>query len=305
MTTRSTATTATTCRVVCGALVGLGLVGCGGPVSWEPLPADSSCYDEFTLYDGERTAMFCGGDATAQVGSLPHELRRLVICDATLEDLGALAQLGSLEHLLLYDVELPEKLGAVSALRGLRKLDLTGTQTDDWSFLTALAQLDTLVLVGSNLPDLSPLAGLTELESLDVAGTTVHDLSPLRDLTKLRRLRLSNTAVTDLAPLALLGRLEEIRLNGTGVTDLAPLAGLRGLRSLDLASTPVTDLTPLEGIKALRAVGVYDTVITFEQRWALEQAVNGPEHDEEDYLVVNVARPDDWGAYCPINQWRE
>ena len=188
----------------------------------------------------------------------------------------------------------------------LRRLVLCDADLRDLNVLRGLRELEHLVLYRMRaLPPLGAVAELPALRKLDLSRSQVQDLSPLRNLVNLRRLLLTGTPVADLAPLAMLGRLEELSVRETQVTDLAPLAMLAGLRALDIGDTQVTDLTPLNDLHNLRTVSAYDASVSFEQRYAVEQAVNGPDHDEDDYLIVNIATPDDMTPYCPINRWRD
>jgi hypothetical protein len=93
-------------------------------------------------------------------------------------------------------------LSPLSGLKGLQRLDLSGTRVSDLSPLSGLKELQRLSLRGTQVSDLSPLSGLSGLYSLHLVGTQVSDLSPLSGLRGLQILDLSGTQVSDLSPLS-------------------------------------------------------------------------------------------------------
>jgi len=174
-------------------------------------------------------------------------------------------------------------LAPVTALLGLRFLNLRNTRVTDLSPLICLLSLMHLTMVGNSFSDLTPLSGLTRLRYLvvprtsvadllpisgltalillDLAQTQVYDLNPLRRLTHLKKLILGNTPFSDLTPLADLASLRELIVNETPVSDLIPLAGLVGLEKLFVMKTQVTSLSPLARLSRLAMLDVTGTSV--------------------------------------------
>lgn len=167
---------------------------------------------------------------------LAPAVRALCLKDAHLDtaDLRQLGRMTGLWSLSLRGAHLPAGFeGPLSALRGLRVLDLAGARAKRWD--TALSAL---------------LGGLTRLAWLDLSHTRLR-LSPgvlagFQALPALRTLRLAATLVhdADLPGLAGLDALVELDLSLSAIGDSGmPAVGeLTGLRALDLRDTEVTDL---------------------------------------------------------------
>ena len=214
-----------------------------------------------------------------------------------LEDLGALASLGSLERLYLDGAVAPGQLQSLSGLADLRVLSVRSNALADLSALGRLSGLRELDAGENRLADLSALAGwsgltrlradrnrlaglsgvgwLTGLEVLDVSRNGVSDLSPLAPLSALRRLTVTDNAVASLSGLGLLTGLEELGLAGNAVADLRGLRSLSNLRRLDLRGNRLGDVAPLAELASLEWVhlggcGLGDEDWTaLEGRWGL------------------------------------
>ena len=283
-----------------------GLAACGAARGASRGTGDEPrCSSELTTSQGR--ALQCSGESDAALSRLPPDLESLGLCQTQLLDAAPLMRLHALRALTLFRLaRAPTDLAPLAALGGLRALDLTGwspptmppAAVQPFAFVAGLRELRALRLRDTPLADLGVLCGLSDLEELDLTETPVSDLTPLGRLRHLRRLLLHGAHVTDLQPLASLSDLEELDIAMTGVTDLEPLRGLRRLRRLLLEGDYVHDLAPLHGLRELRRVGLERVPVSFEQRHALETAINKGRNEGE-RLIADAAGHEHFGGSCP------
>ena len=128
---------------------------------------------------------------------------------------------------------LEEIPSGISALKNLKKLDLSNTNVSDLSPIASLTQLEELVLIDLDrgLSNLSPLENMTNLKSLNLSGTDVADLSPLSRLKKLEILNLSGSNVSSIEPLRTVNSLRILNLDSTEVADIRIVLFLTKLRN--------------------------------------------------------------------------
>jgi hypothetical protein len=152
---------------------------------------------------------------------------------------------------MLFD-ELIEDLGR------LEKAVLNCAPDDeDCALLSALHGLRAVNLTESNISDqgLKSLCDIQTLESLVLSYTNISDfgLDCLSRLIDLRELDLSLTMITDagLAKISTLKTLEELRLSATAISDegLVHLLSLQKLAYLDVSETAVSE----EGVELLES----------------------------------------------------
>ncbi|MBD2541005.1 NACHT domain-containing protein, partial [Coleofasciculus sp. FACHB-SPT36] len=86
----------------------------------------------------------------------------------------------------------------------LKTLDLSETQVQDITALTALSELRTLSLSETQVQDITALTALSELRTLSLSETQVQDITALTALSELRTLALSGTQVQDITALTAL-----------------------------------------------------------------------------------------------------
>ncbi len=155
-----------------------------------------------------------------------------------------------------------ENLPALTGLRQLQRLDLSGSYSVGDATLAALVEafpllqqlnLSSCLNVGNE--GLSHLVGLIELQVLDLYNcfrVSDEGIPYLLGLTKLRQLRLSGTQVGNagLRHLAGLTNLRELSLSGTQVSDegMRHLTRLTQLQELDVFDIQVSD----RGLQHLR-----------------------------------------------------
>ena len=192
---------------------------------------------------------------TALPGELGRlaDLRRLIVDDNPLIDLGAVQQLRALQHLDCARTGVVE-LGPLAGLSALQTLDCSHTRVVELRPLAGLSALQTLNCSGTGVVELGPLAGLSALQTLDCSRTGVVELRPLAGLSALQTLNCAATGVVELGPLAALSALQTLYFALTGVVELEPLAGLSALQTLDCSDTGVVELGPLAGLSALQTL---------------------------------------------------
>jgi hypothetical protein len=135
----------------------------------------------------------------------------------------------------------------ISALDGLRSLDLGKTQVSDLAPLAKLTALERLSLVDTPVRDVASLSGVMDVDGVE----SFDDIPSLEGLQNLRELELNGTQISDISPIGYLKGLKFLSLGKTQVSDLAPLQELTGLQTLRLDKTRVLDLRPLAGLRKL------------------------------------------------------
>ncbi len=186
-------------------------------------------------------------DVTALVGAA--SLRELTLVKAPQSALATVARLVQLEALDLREGSFT-RLGELSALASLRRLDLNGSKVSSLVGLEK-SKLAELELARAPLADLTPLHAMVSLRKLGLRQTAVRDLTPLAALVNLEELIVAETKVASLAPLAALTALGNLDVSDTLVAELGPLAKATRLRDLNLGGTRVKSLAPLHSSSSL------------------------------------------------------
>ena len=128
-----------------------------------------------------------------------------------------------------------EDLAALTGLRQLRRLELSGFSNKTLSELAQLKALTWLTIRGS-LKSLAFLESLSKLQRLSVVGA-VPDLSPIGACGRLRTLLLQSATLRSLGFVEHLPRLQKLVITGATVEcDLAPLCNVPKLTELSVSS---------------------------------------------------------------------
>lgn len=199
-------------------------------------------------------------------------------------DLGLLATLVNLEHLVVRGGLGPTNLAALTKLPRLRRLELV-VPIDDISGLSGCAALETLRVSSASFATPGALRDVPALRELSLAdcyqlqsieflraldgverlSLTLHafhgDVSPLGGLRSLRSLQIhgGSTSFTSVEALAGCAKLEDVTLERCGgLTTLAPLKGLRHLRRLSVDGCSKLERLDLDGVTTLES---------FSARW--------------------------------------
>jgi VCBS repeat-containing protein len=182
-----------------------------------------------------------------------------------------LAGLTGLEELVLFDCNLDNNdLQYLANLIGLRVLNLSWNNINDFTFLSGLTNLEQLSLWSCEIEDISSfpknlinlrvldlednyindlgaLSGFTNLENLHLAWNCIESLRTFpQSLTKLRVLDLGGNKISDLSALSECINLEDLWLWSNNIQDLSTLPqNLINLICLDLSRNKITDISAL------------------------------------------------------------
>lgn len=229
-----------------------------------------------------------GSEVTSlsSLASLPR-LQSLYLNGTPVTDFRPLASIQSIVTLSISGegVLSGESLQAISELRDLRALNLSGRHIAEPSLLGNLVQVRELDLRSTGLKNLAPLSRNTQLRWLNLGDNEFTDVSPIRSLTRLewlnlqyaeisdiravagmtgmRHLGLGQTLIYDLGPIAALGHLETLMLwHSSQLESLEPLRNLSKLQVLNLHGTPrVSDLSPLKNSRNMRELDINATSV--------------------------------------------
>ena len=138
-------------------------------------------------------------------------------------------------------------------------VDIVGaTSLDGLSALSALKQLDRLGITGGNINDLTELKSMKFISRLVLNDVPARDLGPVGSLLHLRELTLMGlpNRPIDISPLKTLVNLEKLTILQFVIGDLFALRGMTSLRYLDLTGSPVADLSPLNEVRTLAEVSI-------------------------------------------------
>ena len=184
------------------------------------------------------------------------EATTLMVSDAGLTDISAVAQLTMLESVSLQGNAITD-ISPLSGLTELTFLNLSDNQITDVSALAGLTKLRTLYLDGNAITDFSPLEKLTALTTLSLKDVEITE-SQLEALEEaLPNCGIYTSGATDepeeltLGGQTFLSDVTELNLDGLGITDISVLAKCTQLTKLDLRNNQVTDLTPLMELQEL------------------------------------------------------
>ena len=184
---------------------------------------------------------------------------------------------------IIADDPKPIELTNLMKFRGLRLLQISGTQVEDFSELKQLKNLETILLDQAETKGLDGIQELSNLTSVGITGSPyVKSIEPISGLLKLESLTLFGTSVEDLSPLSKLIELRTLDLSGTNVSDLCHLSNLKKLESVILRNTKVSDLSPLDKLKLLGSVDVTGSLVDEAERIRFESVSSALILDHDD-----------------------
>lgn len=178
-----------------------------------------------------------------------------VIDDKTLMKIASIDSLNLAENQFVLDLE------PLSALKGLKQLDISDTKITDLSPLRYARHLSHLRAANTRLEDITTLAYFDQLSALDLSNTAVTDISTLARLAKLSALNLSGTTVTDFNALKPLKSLQNINLSNTAFDDPTLIAGSTGLKTINLSRTAVDHLFVFQSLPKVQTLNLSETLI--------------------------------------------
>ncbi len=127
------------------------------------------------------------------------------------------------------------------------------------SLIKELRGLKGVNISGSNISDVSILAGLTDLRTLDASNSKVTNLKALQELESLVMLELSATLINDKnsSQLGYFKNLTYLGISGTNISDLEFLRNSPSkISGLDIRGTKVDDLTALSKLSKLKVLQI-------------------------------------------------
>jgi len=180
----------------------------------------------------------------------------------------------SVKSLLLSGKGLTDsEVSAISQLKQLESLSLSGNSITGLSFLSDMTTINFLQLSDNKIVDLSPIASLSKLKTLYIDNNPIEDLTPLYGLKALRTLSMKGIGITDaqleelqealpdckiytddvteevkeitMGNITFKSDVTELDLRGQNISDLSPLAQCTQLVKLDLRNNSISDLSPL------------------------------------------------------------
>ena len=171
------------------------------------------------------------------------------------------AKLKDLTRFRLSGVAAPVDLTPLSALSGLKVIDLMGSNVADLAPLSGLPELTTLNLNEATVKDFSPLAGCPALKELNVYASKGADYSTLGKLAQVQTLFGGLTKINDISWITGMTKLKKYQMNAEEVTDYTPLAKLQleDLAIVDMRA-PV-DLKQLSGVVSLKKLKLHGVKI--------------------------------------------
>ncbi|MEP2026372.1 MAG: leucine-rich repeat domain-containing protein [Reichenbachiella sp.] len=166
-------------------------------------------------------------------------------------------------------------LEPLSALKNLKKLDISNTKITDLSPLRYARNLKHLNASNTSIHDISSLQYFDQIVTLDLSQTQVIDISVLERFSVLKDLNLSSTELTDFKSIKSLKTLKSINISNTNFDDPTILSNSLGLKSIDLSRTPVDHLFVFQSLPKVELLNISETQIAnlngLEQHPALQE----------------------------------
>ncbi|SMD31760.1 Leucine Rich repeats (2 copies) [Reichenbachiella faecimaris] len=196
---------------------------------------------------------------------VPHDS----ISNKVLRKMAAIDSLNLSGNQFILDLE------PLSALKNLKKLDISNTKISDLSPLRYARNLKQLNASNTSIADISAMQYFDQLVKLDLSQTHIRDISVLERFNDLKELNLSSTELTDFKPIKQLKTLQSINGSNTKFDDPTILASSTGLKQVDLSRTLVDHLFVFQSLPAVEILNLSETQIVnlngLEQHPALQE----------------------------------
>ena len=170
-----------------------------------------------------------------------------------------LKTLSQTQQIDVADVKTITTLDPLAELSDLVRLDISGTNVNDFTPLRNANKLKVLRAADTRINDLMPLKYDLMLEELNIANTDIEDLSLLEVLSHLEKLTVDNTPATDFSALEYCPDLTYLSAEGCRLNHLGTIGKLDKLVALNVSNTRVKDLNPLSNLKALQSLKISST----------------------------------------------
>jgi Leucine-rich repeat (LRR) protein len=209
------------------------------------------------------------------IGEL-HQLKKLELSSAGLEEITFLKKLKSLEHLDISYNNL-KSIEVIKEMTALSYLDMRRNKVSDVSPLKA-ESIKTLYIEGNYISDYNTLTILDQIKETDILIVYFNDSNldlaireqlnktsgvlTLKDFESLTRLIATGYEIESLGGIELLSNLIELDLSENEITDLTPLEKLTSLKFLKLKENTIEDITSLIYLDQLNIVDLSFNEIT-------------------------------------------
>jgi|GEM_PF-343738 len=224
---------------------------------------------------------------TAKIPSLPT-LENLYINGNYITDFSGITRQKNLQYLSLAQNTADIDLKTLSSLSKLKELDLSGTNTKDYTPLKDFVSLRSLNLNAQKNNAFSKFPVLTGLEEIDLSGNNFGSgnaglMNLLAQFSSLKKINLGTNGISSLNVLTnyymqsrdwlgffrdreevkpLFEKLEDLNVSGNSISDLEALVYYKNLKRLDLSSNTVSDVSILGTMKDLEYLNLSGTMIS-------------------------------------------
>lgn len=224
---------------------------------------------------------------TAKIPSLPT-LENLYADGNFITDFSGITRQKNLQYLSLARNTADIDLKTLSSLSKLKELDLSGTNTKDYTPLKDFVSLRSLNLNAQKNNAFSKFPVLTSLEEIDLSGNNFGSgnaglMNLLAQFSSLKKINLGTNGISSLNVLTnyymqsrdwlgffrdreevkpLFEKLEDLNVSGNSISDLEALVYYKNLKRLDLSSNTVSDISILGAMKDLEYLNLSGTMIS-------------------------------------------
>lgn len=181
-----------------------------------------------------------------------------------IEDLSPIRNLMKLSSISIPNSNISDT-AFLSAITGLRLLNLSGNKVTDLKYMPYLKKLETLSLEYQGpvyITDITPLGFLRNLQNLSLQGNRIPNIAALGELRGLLYLNIRDNRITDLAPLANIPNLSGLNASINIISDLTPLENLTKITFLAVNSNRLTSMVPITNMTDLRQIQLIGNSIT-------------------------------------------
>lgn len=145
--------------------------------------------------------------------------------------------------------------------RDIESLSVSELKTlDDISWIMHFDYLTHLDISGTEVQDISPLSALNHLRVVYMNETKVKDITSMSSLRKLRHIDIRKTEIVNLEPLSKL-LVEWIYADKTRVEKM-PAGGFDSLGHISLENCPINDIGPIASCPEIRYLHIRNTKIS-------------------------------------------
>lgn len=214
-------------------------------------------------------------------------LEKLWLDNNQISDFSGLKKQNKLQYLCLANNSGNIDLKALSELKNLKELDLSGTKIEDYSLLKDFPALTSLSLSSQQNPDFTKFPILVKLQEINLAnnsfGTSKAELMLIfKDYSDLKKINLEGNQISSLYILTnyygeysgwsvlydepgiikpLFTKLEDLDISDNTVSDIEPLIYYKDLKKLDVSGNTLNDISPLKQLKKLESLNISNTGI--------------------------------------------